>query len=172
MKHKTLISYTFLIILLTVIHSCATMQKGMNDIDQLILKKIEGASSNMDINQLQGKWKIIALYKGDYENFRKSGRFGRQPENIYRKSCSNNEEELFVFDIPQKTYRRINCGIVSNPVIWTATIGKSNITLTTASGESIGIVRQTEKELMMEGNFVFDINKPVTGLYVLEKTGN
>ena len=172
MKHKTLLPYSFLILLLAVTHACATMQQGINDIDQYIIKKIEGASSNMDMGQLQGKWKITALYKGDFEQFKKLSRFGQQPENLYRKSCSNNEDELFVFNIPKGTYQRVNCGIVSNPVSWTATIGQSNIRLTSASGESITIVRQTGIELMIEGNFIFDISQPVTGLYLLEKVGN
>lgn len=172
MKHKTLFLYSFLLLFLIVIHSCATMQQGINDIDQYILKKIEGDSSNMDMGQLQGKWKITALYKGDFEHFKKSSRFGQHPKNMYRKSCSNNEDELFIFNIPKGTYQRVNCGIVSNPVSWTASIGQYNIQLTSASGESITIVRQTGKELIIEGDFIFDISQPVTGLYVLEKIGN
>ncbi len=169
MKTLTPLCYCFACLSLLVASSCATVKKGFNDIDQLLVNPTGKAQGNIDLNQLDGKWEITALYIGNFENVKQTTLFGKRSENKYKNPCTNKTPELFEFDASKGTYQRESCGLVSSPVAWTVNGQGTYVSLATASGETMRIMKLTSDELILEGNFVFAVPKPETGVYVLKR---
>lgn len=172
MKYKnTIYQLLFAFFLIAGLSSCGNFQQILTDSENNLrqIYSFPNGKTAIDINMLDGKWKITGLYKGDYTIYNKAIRSGKQTENIYTNACLNNDDNLFIFDVSKNTYRRMNCGIVLPLATWTINNEKEKVILTTSSGESFSIVSLHANKLILEGNFVFDIRELVIGVYVLEK---
>ncbi len=125
------------------------------------------ANGKISEDKIDGKWKIIALYDGDYKTLRQT----KNPTNILKTEC----DQFAVFDTKNKKFQQINCKSEGNPENYTLSFENIDGTMDYdnvfhfGNDESFNIINANGKNMTLEGYFVFDIDTHTTGVYLLEK---
>lgn len=132
------------------------------------VKKAEG---KIDENRLNGDWKLVGVYKGDYADILKH----KESEDLYQNSCSG-QAELVVFKINKDKWQSLHCG--NEKVSWEKikfNFGKNPTSrekenyLTLGKDNHISIIDVSHKNLILEGNL--DASYSLSGgkVYLFER---
>ncbi|QCX54227.1 hypothetical protein [Elizabethkingia sp. JS20170427COW] len=143
-----------------------TVKGTVNGISWAV-KKAEG---KININQLNGDWKVVGVYKSSYDDILKNGK----SENIYQATCEAND--ILSFKTKKDKYKPVHCS--TTDADWEKykfDFGKNPETkerenyLELNKSTYISIINVDDKSLILEGNLIPSYAFSGAKVYLLEK---
>lgn len=132
---------------------------------------VKKANGKINENRLDGTWKVVGVYNGNYEQFSKDD----QPESNFNSSCESGYEQM-VFNAKRERFKPVHCSSEKEP--WTKYKYKFGRHPQTKSKENyiqyngkkyLTIIDVSNKTLVLEGNLIPSNAFSGSKLYLLEK---
>lgn len=118
---------------------------------------VSKAEGKIDDSRLDGKWRLIGVYKGSYDQIVKNG----DSENILTASCTSEETEMLTIKARKEKWQPVHCE--NSKVDWEKykfKFGKNPDTkekenyLELADDRNISIINVSDQQLILEGNLI------------------
>lgn len=132
------------------------------------VKKAEG---KINEDRLDGQWKIVGVYNGNYEQFSKDS----NPQNVYINSCTS-ATEVLEFKTRKEKFRPVHCATQDEDwVKYKYKFGKNPKTkskenyLRYNANNYLSIIDVSNNTMVLEGNLMPKYAFSGGNLYLLEK---
>lgn len=152
----------------TAVKTTAKVVKGTVKGISWTVRKAEGEISE---NRINGKWKVVGVYDGDYNQFEKDN----DPDNSFESKCSSGFEQI-IFNTKKSKFQPFHCSTEKeDQVKYKYKFGKNPQTkekenyLKYNSNHTISVIDVTSKTMVIESELVFGNQLPKRRLFLLEK---
>lgn len=129
------------------------------------------AKGKIDEDKVDGKWKLVGIYKGNYESFAND----KNPEIAYTSECVD-QFDLIEFNSKKSKFRPIHCNTSKEDWIkYKMQYGKNPQNkerenyIEYNSNSYISVIDATNKTMVLEGNLINNSNYYGTNLFLFEK---
>lgn len=143
-----------------------TVKGAVNVIDWSVKK----ANGKINEDRLDGKWKVVGLYKGSFAEYENQ----QSPANLYQ-GC-NAGDEVYEFDTSKSKFTQYSCG-VADPATYKyvyswekdPTTGEKENMISYGPGY-FNVINVESKHLALEGFFLGENGTKVRSIAILDKT--
>ena len=177
---KIALSITALLILQSCVVSTAT--KAVTTVAKVGVGVVKGtvkgigwavgkAKGKIDEDKVDGKWKLVGVYKGNYNSFIND----KNPEIAYTSDCVDNLD-IIEFNSKKSKFKPIHCSTGKEDwVKYKMEFGKNPQTkekenyIEYNSKNYISVIDATNKTMVLEGNLLNNATYYGTNLFLFEK---
>lgn len=173
-----------LLSVLLLLNSCivSTAASAVKGVAKLSYKAVEGtvngigwavgkAKGKIDEDKIDGKWKVIGVYNGSFEDFQKDS----NSNSSFSSDCANGFDQM-VFKSKKSKFQPVHCSSEKESwVKYSLEFGKNPVTkekenyIKYNSNNYISVIDVNNKTMVLEGNLMPKLAFSGAKLYLLEK---